>query len=168
VLSETDDTTTSMSEAPKRIGGLRVKRRAVLSDDELDPRPSLRRARTQSTTASDVGSEQTRSLRAMMEIDDGTCFSCQYHYWFSDRASHLGEVSQVPSSKPPNDSDNADDVDMSEDDDPVPKPTRRKRTKKVVPVGNNGLKKRRVIKTRTKFDAQGYRGESYTALHLKK
>lgn len=51
----------------------------------------------------------------------------------------------------------ADDVDDALEDD-VPKPikTRKKREKKVVPVGQNGLPKRRVEKTRTAVDAKGF------------
>jgi hypothetical protein len=37
-------------------------------------------------------------------------------------------------------------------------PTRKRKTKKVIPVGRNGLKKRRVEKSRTSFDEKGYMG----------
>lgn len=45
-----------------------------------------------------------------------------------------------------------------EDDDevePAPKP-KPKKQKKVIPVGRNGLKKRRVVKSRQSFDEKGY------------
>lgn len=52
------------------------------------------------------------------------------------------------------------DIDEDEDDDipVVPKQPRKKRVKKVVPVGSNGLKKRRVVKTRMETDERGYMG----------
>ena len=58
-------------------------------------------------------------------------------------------------SEPPADED--DDVEAAA---PKPKP-RKKKEKKVVPVGRNGLKKKRVIKSRMSTDAKGYMGMSY-------
>jgi DNA polymerase delta subunit 3 len=52
-----------------------------------------------------------------------------------------------------------DDMDVDEDVDPAPKPIRKKREKKVVPVGRNGTPKRRVMKTRTATDAKGFMSE---------
>jgi DNA polymerase delta subunit 3 len=44
-----------------------------------------------------------------------------------------------------------------EDEDEDVKPQAKKRkSRKVVPVGRNGLKKRRVLKSRTTTDAKGY------------
>jgi DNA polymerase delta subunit 3 len=40
---------------------------------------------------------------------------------------------------------------------PKPKPKKR-REKKVIPVGRNGLKKKRVVKSRMTTDAKGYMG----------
>jgi DNA polymerase delta subunit 3 len=48
----------------------------------------------------------------------------------------------------------ADEPDL----EPVVKP-KKKRVKKVIPVGSNGLKKKRVMKSRTKVDDKGYMGE---------
>ena len=48
---------------------------------------------------------------------------------------------------------------MAADEDLQIKPQPRKRKpKKVIPVGRNGLKKRRVEKSRTSFDEKGYMG----------
>lgn len=47
------------------------------------------------------------------------------------------------------------DVAMSDSDVPKPKPRARK-TKKVIPVGSNGLKKKRVMKTEKFVDDKGY------------
>ena len=58
----------------------------------------------------------------------------------------------------------AADVRMDEDsDDHAPKREPRKRMpKKVIPVGKNGLKKKRVVKSKTDFDEKGYMGEHCT------
>jgi len=62
------------------------------------------------------------------------------------------EVEDAEASMPPLSSD-ADDMDV--DDEPIVKPKKRK-PRKVVPVGRNGLKKKRVVKTRTTTDPKGY------------
>ena len=47
----------------------------------------------------------------------------------------------------------------AKDDSIVPKPKpKKRREKKVVPVGRNGLKKKRVVKSRMTNDAKGYMG----------
>ena len=51
-----------------------------------------------------------------------------------------------------------DDMDVDYDVDDIPKPRRKKKEKKVIPVGKNGLKKRRVVKTRTAMDDKGFMG----------
>lgn len=54
-----------------------------------------------------------------------------------------------------------EDVDMSDDTEVKPKPKpRKKKEKKAVPVGRNGLKKRRVMKSRMRVDEKGYMGMS--------
>ena len=63
----------------------------------------------------------------------------------------------------------ATDVEM-EDREPEPEPTRaptrktRRKPKKEVPVGRNGLKKRRVVKSRMTTDEKGYFGASASAV----
>jgi hypothetical protein len=53
----------------------------------------------------------------------------------------------------------ADAMDVDDDEpDPAPKPIRKRREKKVIPMGQNGLAKRRVVKTRTTTDAKGFMG----------
>ena len=50
---------------------------------------------------------------------------------------------------------------MYVDDEPTevkPKRSRKKTEKKVVPVGRNGLKKKRVVKSKMSLDAKGYMG----------
>jgi len=53
-----------------------------------------------------------------------------------------------------------DDDDVEMDDEPVVKAVKKPREKKVVPIGSNGLKKRKVTKTRKVADANGYLCES--------
>lgn len=53
----------------------------------------------------------------------------------------------------------AEDSMYVDDEPPEVKPKRsRKRAGKVVPVGSNGLKKKRVVKSRMSLDAKGYMG----------
>ncbi len=49
-----------------------------------------------------------------------------------------------------------DDVDMADETAPAPK--KKRKEKKVIPVGRNGLKKKRVVKSRESIDAKGYMG----------
>ena len=51
-----------------------------------------------------------------------------------------------------------DDVDMADGTTPEPEPkkTRKKREKKATPVGRNGLKKKKVTKTKKTMDDNGY------------
>ena len=61
-----------------------------------------------------------------------------------------------------------EDVEMAEEPEPEPEPEveeekpkpkpRKKKEKKVIPVGRNGLKKKRVMKSRMTVDAKGYMG----------
>jgi len=48
-----------------------------------------------------------------------------------------------------------------EESDHVPIVPKKRKPRKVVPVGRNGLKKRRVIKSRTTTDAKGYMRMSF-------
>ena len=53
---------------------------------------------------------------------------------------------------------------MYVDDEPAevkPKRSKKKAEKKVVPIGRNGLRKKRVVKSKMTLDAKGYMG----ALH---
>ena len=53
-----------------------------------------------------------------------------------------------------------DDIDMDDDSDPAPKTKpRKRREKKVIPIGKNGYKKKRVMKSRMKMDEKGYMGK---------
>lgn len=52
-----------------------------------------------------------------------------------------------------------EDVDMvDESEEEREKPKRKRKEKKVVPRGKNGLRKKRIVKTRTEVDDKGYMG----------
>jgi len=53
-----------------------------------------------------------------------------------------------------------EDVDMV-DDTAVSKPQKKRKAKAVIPVGQNGLKKRKVTKTKYSTDAKGYSRMSF-------
>jgi DNA polymerase delta subunit 3 len=74
----------------------------------------------------------------------------------------LDQVNRVSRPKPAEmdevEGSDHEDVDMAETSEPIPKPQRKKKVKKVIPVGKNGLKKRRVVKSRMTIDNKGYTG----------
>jgi DNA polymerase delta subunit 3 len=59
-----------------------------------------------------------------------------------------------------------EDVNMTDDPEPAPRPQRKKKIKKVVPVGGNGLKKKRIVKSRMTKDDKGYTSMSFHILAL--
>ncbi|KAJ3504223.1 hypothetical protein NLJ89_g8047 [Agrocybe chaxingu] len=135
----------------KTDGGARVKGRVVLSDDDESDapvKPPRRKGKATYRSASIDHSEAERAAIAMMEIDDDLV----------ERASHA--PSTVISSEDPDDTEESmqqdEDVDMAEPDEPVVKPKTKRKPKAVIPVGKNGLKKRKVTKTRKTLDANGY------------
>ncbi|OJT10483.1 hypothetical protein TRAPUB_12921 [Trametes pubescens] len=135
---------------------IKLRKNRIVSDDEDDTPPPPPRRLTKnrarvSAAADALDSDAENSLRAMMDIDDALV----------EKAS----ASRPAPVKPEPADDAADeDVEMaaetqqaSEDEDIAPKPKPRKKTqKKVVPVGRNGLKKKRTMKSRMTVDAKGY------------
>ncbi|KAF9494012.1 hypothetical protein BDN71DRAFT_1449480 [Pleurotus eryngii] len=156
----TSDDEPSTSKAPRT----RIVKGAILSDDDDDddipPRSvkNLRRKSRASSAASvtsvpdseapseteaDAGnSEAERALRALMDIDDDKVDQAHPEALKQEEE----EEEELPFD---------DDVAMSDSDVPKPKPRVRK-TKKVIPVGSNGLKKKRVMKTEKFVDDKGY------------
>lgn len=54
-------------------------------------------------------------------------------------------------------SDREEEAEMLSDDEPIPtRPKVKRKPKKVIPVGRNGLPKNRVIKSRKSKNAKGY------------
>lgn len=90
----------------------------------------------------------------------------EFNVSLSDQVTHASTRPSLPPDTDPEDGPLGGDVDMAEVDeddaleDDVPKPikTKKKREKKTVPVGRNGLPKRRIEKTRTLTDDKGFMG----------
>ncbi|KJA27964.1 hypothetical protein HYPSUDRAFT_197528 [Hypholoma sublateritium FD-334 SS-4] len=134
----------------------RTKRRVVLSDDEdsepVVSRPPARKVRPSFKTESAENSDAEREARALMDIDD----------------DQVEKVSRVPStnasSNELDDDDGGDaspgiqdeDVSMDEDAPKTKAKPKPRKPKAVIPVGRNGLKKKKVTKTRRRKDANGY------------
>ncbi|KAG6910013.1 hypothetical protein DXG01_013735 [Tephrocybe rancida] len=135
-------------EKPKE--SVRVKGRALISDDEDEEVVKPTRKARKAAVDSD-----NEDVLAMMDIDD-------------EQVTRVSRVSRAPSRADDDDDEEEDDIEMEEKapeadedvdmlDDTVSKPKPKKRApKKVVPVGSNGLKKRRVVKSRSTTDAKGY------------
>ncbi|KAF9482550.1 hypothetical protein BDN70DRAFT_929929 [Pholiota conissans] len=133
----------------------RARRRVLLSDDESDtaaPKPARRKSRVSYNTESNENSEAEREAMALMDIDD----------------DQVERVSRVPSTRASSNELEADDgdgegassgtqdEDVSMEDEAPVKPKRMRKPKIVIPVGRNGLNKRKVTKTRRTMDANGY------------
>ncbi|KAJ6457397.1 DNA polymerase subunit Cdc27 [Mycena vitilis] len=117
---------------------VRVRKGVILSDDEDDaPQPARKSKGKGKASVPQSDSEADKDLRAMMDIDDDAV----------TRASRDAEPDVEPNDEPI-------DVDM-EDVISKPAPVKRK-PKKVIPVGKNGLKKKRIVKSKTRIDEKGY------------
>lgn len=146
-----------------------------MSDDEDDLDMPIGQSRNRANLKARTSDED---LRAMMDVDDCMCALTPTSTWLSPW-SPTAEVVRVsksvkskpaaaPSPPPASQTETEERVEeadvpdvMNEDsDDPAPKTKPRKRKeKKVIPVGRNGLKKKRVVKSKTDFDDKGYMGE---------
>ncbi|KXN92412.1 hypothetical protein AN958_07030 [Leucoagaricus sp. SymC.cos] len=151
--------------APSR---LRLHKNAVLSDDEDDdeqPRKKIvKKPRRKTTYVSDdedghdpeASKEAARALKSMMEINDDQVEKVSRRAKVEPTRKEEEEETE-PEREAPFINNEDEDVDMSDDTNIKPKPKpRRKKEKKVVPVGRNGLKKRRVMKSRMRVDEKGY------------
>ncbi|PFH51838.1 hypothetical protein AMATHDRAFT_2741 [Amanita thiersii Skay4041] len=124
----------------------------VMSDDEEGPRMQLRRNRRIRKVASDVDMAGESAVRDMMDIDDE-------HVTRASRpsANNIDEDTRMQNVNTSNGAVEGDVKMEMEDEEVVPKakPKARK-PRKVVPVGRNGLKKKRVVKSRMTLDEKGY------------
>ncbi|KAG1718401.1 DNA polymerase subunit Cdc27-domain-containing protein [Suillus lakei] len=119
---------------PSATSNTRVKKGVVMSDDEDEQVPSKSRKEITRST-----SDSERSLAAMMDIDDDQVV----------RASRLSSCRADDVVD-----DTGDEVDQTDED--LKPQVKKRKTKKVAPIGRNGFKKRRVLKSRTTTDAKGY------------
>jgi len=131
---------------------VRVKKGVILSDDEDDeapkparPKAAYKAAKTKKHSVLDTAAES--ELRAMMDIDD-------------DQVTKVSRTvtASEPATTPPVSDVEMEDYESGPAPAPAPAPTRKpqRKPKKQVPVGSNGLKKRRVVKSRMKTDDKGY------------
>ncbi|KAI0335526.1 hypothetical protein GY45DRAFT_1430678 [Cubamyces sp. BRFM 1775] len=136
---------------------IKLRKNRVVSDDEdEEPSPVPRKANGKgkgraSVIADALESDAEKSLRAMMDIDDALV----------EKASASRPAPVKPEPVEDEDVEMAQEPELEpepeemEEDKPKPKP-RKKKEKKVIPVGRNGLKKKRVMKSRMTVDAKGY------------
>ncbi|KAJ3559182.1 hypothetical protein NM688_g496 [Phlebia brevispora] len=181
--SRTKTPTPPVESKGKAGAKLNGKKNVVLSDDEEEAAPAPRNRISKmkgkgkaKPIVPDFDSEAEMSVRAMMDIDDGKLSRIEISgaKFIGRRADHVIKASnkqerqqETPHASEPEDEFEpeppmtpAEDVLMIDDsdDEPVkPKPRKRKE-KKVWPVGRNGFRKRRVMKSRMTVDDKGYMG----------
>ena len=168
--------------SPEPPKGAKLKGRVIISDDEESDEPKPRKGRGKASAQSSDIEELGRSVQVMMDIDDGEPPLINSKKQMLDalpdeveRATAVAPKKPLPRSKPkPKVVESSDEEEHTElgdvedsmyvDDEPAevkPKRSKKKAEKKVGPVGRNGLKKKRVVKSRMSTDAKGYMG----ALH---
>ncbi|KAG6891184.1 hypothetical protein C0995_008436 [Termitomyces sp. Mi166 len=143
------------SPIPKAKENVRVKGRALISDDEDEVTKPVRKPRKgRAAVAVDSDNEE---VLAMMNIDDDQVTRVLR----DNRTESEVDREENDDHEEEEDKSAAVDEDVDMDDVTVPKAKPRKRVpKKVIPVGKNGLKKRRVVKSRSRVDEKGYMGAS--------
>ncbi|THV05554.1 hypothetical protein K435DRAFT_744783 [Dendrothele bispora CBS 962.96] len=140
MLSESEEEASSKATSGGR-SNVRVKKRAVLSDEEEDI-PAVKSRKS----AGKIKIEEADSeLHAMMNVDDDKVERVS-----RDKQAEGEEEETVETEE--NDV-NDEDVEMK---DVAPVQKKKRKTKKEVPRGRNGLKKRRVVRSRMTTDAKGY------------
>ncbi|KAJ7860421.1 DNA polymerase subunit Cdc27 [Mycena olivaceomarginata] len=128
--------------AQAKSSSVRVRKGVVLSDDEDDAPQPTRKGKGKAVAES----EAEKDLRAMMDIDDDAATVT--------RASRAAEPEPDPKSED-EDEGEGEPMEAIESDNAKPAPVKRK-PKKVVPVGKNGLKKKRVVKSKSHIDDEGF------------
>ncbi|KAH0582838.1 hypothetical protein H2248_010744 [Termitomyces sp. 'cryptogamus'] len=145
------------SPLPNAKDNVRVKGRALISDDEEDEVTKPVRKPRKGRAAAAVDDSDNEEVLAMMDIDD-------------DQVTRISRDGRAGSKVDKEQSDEEEEEEEEEEEKPaavdedvemdnviVPKAKPKKRApKKVIPVGKNGLKKRRVVKSRSRVDEKGY------------
>ncbi|TFK39870.1 DNA polymerase subunit Cdc27 [Crucibulum laeve] len=158
LLSDSEQENQSTLAAPSKVPSrskenLRAARGVILSDDESDvPRRSRRKSRAESV----VNSEAEREALALMDIDDDQVIRASSGT--SARVDKQEEVDEDEAEEKP-EVQIPEDEDTEMIDDAAPKAKskpKKKKEKKVIPLGRNGLKKKRIVKSRSRLDAKGY------------
>ncbi|KAG8213483.1 DNA polymerase subunit Cdc27 [Butyriboletus roseoflavus] len=152
--TDIESDSSSAKAKPSNAAGSSVKKVEAYSDDDDDGKLRMlgqRRSKRKSTITSD----SEMSLRAMMDIDDEQV----------DRVARISKIhalrqeeeeSEEEMNEPQKEATVPPATSEDEESDHVPIVTKKKKPRKVVHVGRNGLKKRRVIKSRMTTDAKGY------------
>ena len=157
-------------ENPAVNNTVRFKGRVVLSDDESDtvvppPKRTLRQKSKVTSRTESPEREIDQAAMALMDIDDGLCVGpciaihVLIHLSTDQVEKVVHETSTNVSTTMDDENEQMDDVDMVDGTTSEPKKTRKKREKKVIPVGSNGLKKKKVMKTKKTMDDNGYMGK---------
>ncbi|TCD64326.1 peroxisome assembly protein (Peroxin-2) [Steccherinum ochraceum] len=148
--ADSDDDGASRRNSPPPPAKPRA-RKAIISDDEEEEAASKPKAKGKAAsknTSSKSQEEVLPSLKAMWDDDDDVVQG-------SSRTAAKAEASEPEEDSQPTTEALDEDVQMEIDDVPKAAPKKRKQ-KKVVPVGSNGLKKKRVVKQKTFMDDNGY------------
>ncbi|KZT23069.1 hypothetical protein NEOLEDRAFT_1136926 [Neolentinus lepideus HHB14362 ss-1] len=132
---------------------VKVKKGVLLSDDEEENVSKSAKSKVKANAkvkaqAARSDTEVERSLKAMMDIDDDQVIRASKTRSAQDEDVDMAEPEPEPEPE-------AEEAEIKEPELTKSKP-RKKKEKKEVPVGRNGLKKKRVVKSRTKFDEKGY------------
>ncbi|KAF8656157.1 hypothetical protein AX16_002726 [Volvariella volvacea WC 439] len=155
------------SSKPSKAPAVRVQRNVVMSSDEDEgPAPKAAQSRKSRAAARDEELAQ-RELKSMMELDDDKVIkesrrtaSNNMKWILSDESEaeseHLSAGKEEEDEFQPMGLASDRDVEMEDATESKPKPKRVAKPKKVIPVGRNGLKKKRVMKSRTNIDDKGY------------
>ncbi|KAF8513181.1 DNA polymerase subunit Cdc27 [Hysterangium stoloniferum] len=130
-----------VSKPSSREKGVRVKRGVLLSDDEYEKVVQEIKSSKKGKGRALVSDNEDvdPSLRAMMDLDD----------------TQVNRTTREPVSESEPVSDQDEDVEMLPDVIPS-LPKQKRKPKKVIPVGKNGLPKTRVVKSRKTKNAKGY------------
>ncbi|PAV16297.1 dna polymerase subunit cdc27 [Pyrrhoderma noxium] len=158
-LEEPDNTVSlTSSRGPSRIATQKdqtvsVKKGVVVSDDESDEviKKSKGKNIWKTSKRASPDSEVEPSIREMMDIDDSEVIRASRSVVADDQTQD--EADDKSSNAGPEDTEMEDLDDLIPE--PEPKPRKRKE-KKSIPIGRNGYKKKRVVKSKTSFDDDGY------------
>ncbi|KAJ3989323.1 DNA polymerase subunit Cdc27 [Lentinula detonsa] len=124
---------------------VRVKKHTIVSDEEEQVTTKVGRTKGKAKSKQVVGREDDDVL-ALMDIDDDQVI----------RASRSRRASPEPSEAVKSEPKDVDMQDDTEDKPAIKAKQRKTKAKKVVPIGKNGLKKKRVMRSKVTTDAKGY------------
>ncbi|TFY78031.1 hypothetical protein EWM64_g5983 [Hericium alpestre] len=143
-VSDSEDEPAPAAVKPPPAKPARRSKPVVVSDDEEESDvPPVRKAKgkAKASPADSDADSRNAELKAMMDVDD----------------EHVIKVSRSASEAHKEETEEDVEMEDAEEPEPVPKAKPKKATKKkVVPVGSIGLKKKRVVKSRSRMDDKGY------------